>query len=397
MRFLALALLLAACSAPPEPPKPPCQGAAVTKGPWSLRATETTASVFWESREPGCVELGLLREDAAPETREQVVAGTATETNVTLAYGAELGFSPADVAGKFSVNEVKLTGLTPGTCYRYRLEGVKQPGRFCTARPAGQAVRFLALGDSASRWGDLGRLEASMPKDPDFVVHLGDIQYYASILETWQSWFRDAAPLLRAGAFFPCVGNHESELAGEFDDYYLRLFPSPGTGTPRWYRFSSGGVAFFSLDTESSLLAGSEQLTWFAQELAAAKQEPGWRTSVVYFHKPIYTLSSHAPLVDVRAALEGLFATHGVKLVLSGHNHVYERFEVSGITYITSGGGGAPLYDPDANVIHYANEEMLRAKSLAEHHLLEVTIGERLKVRALDESGAELDVLDRAL
>lgn len=394
-RLAILACVISACSAPP-PPKPPCDATQVTKGPWVLRATETGAVVRWESRAAGCVEVGLLPEDAGAETKESVVAGTATPTVVTTAYGAEVGFSPADEAGTFFVNEVPLTGLSPGTCYAYRLAGVERRGRFCTARPPGQPIRFLALGDSASRWGELEKLEAHLPPRPDFVVHLGDIQYYASILETWQSWFRDAAPLLQAGAFYPCIGNHELELTGELEDYYLRLFASPGDGTPRWYRFSSGGVAFFALDTESSLAAGSEQVAWLTQALADAKATPGWKLSVVFFHKPLYTLSQHDPLTDVRAVLEPLFAANGVKLVLQGHNHVYERFEVGDVTWITSGGGGAPLYGTDTNASSYANDALLRQAAASQYHALEISIGDTLVIRALDESGAELDRSERS-
>jgi len=37
-------------------------------------------------------------------------------------------------------------------------------------------------------------------------------------------------PLLRAGAFMACIGNHEDELDGtEFTDYYARLFPFAGS------------------------------------------------------------------------------------------------------------------------------------------------------------------------
>lgn len=399
LRLVALAALVLAltpaCSAP-APPKPPCDATQVTKGPWVLRATETGAVVRWESRAKGCAEVGLLPEDAGDETKETVAAGTATSTMVTVAYGMEVGFSPADEAGEFFINEVPLTGLTPGTCYTYRLAGVERRGRFCTARPASQPIRFLALGDSASRWGELEKLEAHLPARPDFVVHLGDIQYYASILETWQSWFRDAAPLLQAGAFFPCIGNHELELTGELEDYYLRLFASPGTGTPRWYRFSSGGVAFFSLDTESSLAAGSEQVAWLTQALADAKTAPGWRMSVVFFHKPLYTLSQHDPLTDVRAVLEPLFVANGVKLVLQGHNHVYERFEVGDVTWITSGGGGAPLYGTDTNASSYANDALLRRAAASQYHVLEISVGDAMVIRALDQAGAELDRSERS-
>jgi hypothetical protein len=39
-----------------------------------------------------------------------------------------------------------------------------------------------------------------------------------------------------------------------------------------------------------------------------------------------------------------LFASHGVDLVLSGHDHIYERGAAGAVKYVVSGGGGAPLY-----------------------------------------------------
>ena len=42
--------------------------------------------------------------------------------------------------------------------------------------------------------------------------------------------------------------------------------------------------------------------------------------------------------------LQPLFEGNGVQLVFAGHDHTYERTIINGITYVVSGGGGAPLY-----------------------------------------------------
>src|SRR4051794_16137620 len=129
------------------------------------------------------------------------------------------------------------------------------------------------------------------------------------------------APLLRSGAFYAAVGNHESESPTEFDDYYDRLFArsTPEQTTP-WFHFSSGGVHFFALDTEnSSLAAGSEQVNWLQAGLTAAKASAGYRFSVVYFHRPLYTVGDSTPQVDARSVLEPLFLDGGVALVMQGH------------------------------------------------------------------------------
>jgi hypothetical protein len=61
------------------------------------------------------------------------------------------------------------------------LEARAQTGRFCTARAPGDAIRFLAIGDTNPSLGDNTTkvLLHTLPKNPDFVVHGGDIQYYS--------------------------------------------------------------------------------------------------------------------------------------------------------------------------------------------------------------------------
>src|SRR5262249_14019918 len=141
-------------------------------------------------------------------------------------------------------------------------------GRFCTARAPGDAIRFMAIGDTNPTLGDHTRnvLARTLPKNPDFIVHGGDIQYYASGFETWASWFPIMQPMLSAGAFFPAIGNHDSgqsENPDEYEQYTRRFFGNAGfDGTDAYYRFESGGVWFFSVDTEQDLTPQSAEGQW---------------------------------------------------------------------------------------------------------------------------------------
>ncbi len=399
--FAAL-LVAGGCKRPPTPEPAasrPCAPAPLTKGPWVTRPSETAATLVWESKAQGCVEVAFVPE-AGGEERFSTGASTAVE--VKTGYGQELAeVKQKDEAGTFQMNEVRLDALKAGTCYRYRLGSTPaEEGRFCTAKEAGQPFSFVALGDSAIRWKDAQKVAArAVAERTDFVLHAGDIQYYASLLETWQEWFGEMAPLLRAGAFLPCIGNHEDEIPGELSDYYLRLFSKPGqTDTARWYRFSSGGVHFFSLDTESPLSVGSEQWTWFKQEAAAAKATAGFRFSVVYFHKPIYSLARHGPLLPVREAVEPLLAPASVKLVIQGHNHVYERFEKDGVTFLVTGGGGAPLYDVNESVGSFPQDVPFRKAGVAAHHFVRVDVeAGRFRGQAIGIDGGVLDAFEHPL
>jgi hypothetical protein len=82
-----------------------------------------------------------------------------------------------------------------------------------------------------------------------------------------------------------------------------------------------------------------------------------------------------------------MLRAHGVDLVLSGHDHIFERCEDNGVRYVVSGGGGAPLY---------RNVSPLPSTIKVEptYHFIEATVTGRtvsLVAKRLDGS-----ILDRA-
>jgi hypothetical protein len=394
--LVSLLVLCAAAGCRKSPPRTLCAGEPATKGPWVTRMGPQEATVFWESRSGGCAEVAVRPEESAGdggEPAERLVEGEAHPSEVTAGYGPEVNFRPADETGTFYLHQVRVTELAEGACYRYRTSAAEPAeGRFCTARAPGQPIRFVALGDTSTRWGQAAQVvEQAISPPPDFVVHLGDLQYYSAILESWQSWFPVMAPLLRSAAFLPSVGNHEFEIPDEFPNYYARFFAEPGEGTTRWYTFSSGGVHFFSLDSESPMSPGSPQHTWLAEALARARATAGWRTSMAYFHKPAYSLGKHGPQLDLRAALTPLFAEHGVSLVLTAHVHGYERFEADGITWLVSGGGGAPLYDLNARVSDFPQDVPRRKAAAQVYQAVKVTVDDAIRGECVTLDGASCD------
>jgi hypothetical protein len=371
----------------------------VTKGPWVERVDDAHATILWESAERGCVEA---------EVDKRLWTGDAVETHVVGSFGR--GLPKPDEPGTYYRNEVVLDGLTAGTCHDYRVKAsgtVAQPagdliGRFCTARPAAADFTFLGIADTDPILGHtVPTLMQVLPEKPDFTIHAGDIQYYSAIAETWAYWFGAMAPLLRNGGFYAAVGNHESESPTEYDDYYNRLFarPTPEMTAP-WFHFSSGGVHFFALDTEnSSLAAGSEQVTWLQTTLQAAQASPGYRFGVVYYHRPLYTVGDSSPQLDARAVLEPIFVGGGVKLVVQGHMHGYERFEVpNGITYVTCAGGGGAINNVNQNVSVYPADAALRVAVSDRYHacLYYVSTG-KLTSKVVAEDGTVIDQFEKTV
>jgi hypothetical protein len=321
------------------------------------------------------------------------VSGTQTEAVLTTRH--DLFDILPDLPGTYWTSEVALTGLSAGTCYAYSIVGDEaRGGRFCTSAPPGGNLSFMAVGDTNPAIAPTETvLEHALMRSPDFVVHLGDLQYYSSVLDSWSQWFVSMQPMLSAAAFMPSIGNHESENETEFADYYDRLFADAGfDGNRRYYRFESGGFWFFALDTENDLAPNSEQGIWLAQMLDDAAAQPGFRGSIVYMHRPLITVGDSGSEPALRALLEPLFLEHGVVLVLAGHMHGYERFVSGSLVYITSGGGGGLIGNVDENVAARPEEAALRQASAGAVHVVHFELdADSIDGAAIDETGAELD------
>ncbi|MBW2453803.1 MAG: metallophosphoesterase [Deltaproteobacteria bacterium] len=352
----------------------PCPDSGVLYGPWSLHFDETSAVVRWDGCKPSSTELSVQPESGGATLS---FSGEQTAAEVTTRCDALSGIPP-DLPGTYYRTEVAVTGLQSGACYRYEIGAEPaRSGRFCTARAPDEPFRFMAIGDTNPAIGDTDDLLAAvLVENPDFVIHSGDIQLYASVFETWAGWFPQMAPLLEQGAFMPAIGNHEYENDTEFEDYYVRLFGGAGfDGTIDYYSFQSGGVWFFSLNTEIPLEAGSTQADWLEQQLADAAAEPGYRFSVVYLHRPFITLADYSQNTTEREHFRPIFLQRGVRVVLQGHVHGYERFVDGELTYITTGGGGAALHDLDERMDDRPDEAALRVASAKRNHAVVFEVG----------------------
>lgn len=377
----------------------PCTESGVSKGPWALRVDGTSAVVRWEACRTGTKGDVVV----TPEAGGSAVTFTATESPfvVTNTYTAPLAFdAPPDLAGTWYMHEALITGLTPATCYGYTLAaGADLKGRFCTSRNPGDPLTFWTIGDTNPGIGPYaaGVLANILPHNPDFVLHGADIQYYASGLETWASWFPVMEPMFAGGAFFPAVGNHEAEKPEEEQEYDQRFFGNAGfDGNEKWYRFQSAGVWFFSLDTEESIDPGSEQGGWLVAKLADAAAQPGFRFSIVYIHRPLVTCGDTGDDPADRAKLEPIFQQYKVPLVIQAHMHGYERFDFGNITYVTSAGGGGIIGNPDENTARSYCDKRVASGGYRHGVLFELTAG-NLKGTAIDWEGQVVDTFDIAV
>lgn len=145
----------------------------------------------------------------------------------------------------------------------------------------------------------------------------------------------------------PAPGNHEygTGNANGYYDYFGELAGPRGRG---YYSFDKGGWHFISLNSHLNPAEHQRQLLWLKDDLAASKA----RCTLAYWHAPMYSSGGHTPtkkMQDVWRALHGA----GVELVLSGHDHDYERLApmdadaqpdaARGVRQFVVGTGGAYL------------------------------------------------------
>jgi 3',5'-cyclic AMP phosphodiesterase CpdA len=209
------------------------------------------------------------------------------------------------------------------------------------------SATFAVLGDNGTGGRnamDIARQMAHTYEQTPYglVVLLGDISYYGSIADRSQEvFFEPFRPLLDAGVTFElAVGNHELEYepSSEANQEIVRRLEVVGE-EGAFYSVVHGPVEIFIIDSSTPQVtgaAGPAQITWLRGALSASTAP--WKVAAL--HHPPYSSGGHGSNIAVREALEPLFVEFGVDLVLTGHDHHYERtVQLDGVTYVVSGAG----------------------------------------------------------
>jgi hypothetical protein len=249
---------------------------------------------------------------------------------------------------------------------------------------------------------------------PDFVLGAGDLTYAdegvngPGAADIWANdimrYYSTWAPLM------PTPGNHDSQPADQIRNYKGRFAlpgQSPGSAQPAagsgdYYSFTYGPVYIVALpEMYVSMKPGSPFRAWLDADLRTTAADPDIKWRIAFSHRPFYSTGTrHGPdqtyLNLVRPALE----RYRFDLVISGHEHQYERTAPmlngvarsvdrnawtrgTGIAYVVTGGGGAPLY----NDFGPAQPWDAVRKTVHEHLSVEVDgAGAALRVTGIDDS-----------
>jgi predicted MPP superfamily phosphohydrolase len=374
----------------------------VTRNPYLQNVTTVRASILWAA-----VDFGEGQVRFSPDgINYQIVNASARPFSMS-----ETGL-PYD----FVQYQADLTGLSANTNYVYAVslngQDLASAGDARFRTPGSNQFKFLVLGDSG--WGDpnsdaQGLIARQVQAEkPALVLHTGDLVYNPSAnFDSYQrNYFNYYAGAMCSAPFYPCPGNHEYDVLNAVPYLAIHSLPSDNVPAPdrgRYYSFDWGNVHFVSIDSQQSLNQAvnfnGPMLRWLENDLRSTRQF--WR--IVYFHHPPYAgagaNTGDSQSLWARTYMVPIFERYGVQLVFSGHEHSYQRsvpiwknnFVASnfGINYLTSGGGGAPLYSspgdgaPSVPIVAFA-------KSL-NHYMKADVNGPSMLLRSLKKDGTEIE------
>ncbi len=156
--------------------------------------------------------------------------------------------------------------------------------------------------------------------DPSAVAALGDNQYESGFLPYYQRVFDATWGQFRSKTF-PVPGNHEYNRVGA-DGYYAYFGAAAGDPARGYYAYDLGDWHILALNSNCTYVAcaaGSPQEQFVRRELAARPQG----CTMAYWHHALFSSQGGDP--RMRDIWRDLAAAR-VDVVLSGHNHNYERF-----------------------------------------------------------------------
>ena len=260
--------------------------------------------------------------------------------------------------------------LSPGILYYYQISCGSESfqGSFHSGPEASETnLSFFVFGDTRTNYMTHDLIAEAMisiyTSEPEYhtiLLATGDlVNYGASEVCVQDQFYNDSMTNARERGFnlpfMSVIGNHELYETGSSGDLttplFGKYFPLPYVER-RYWSFDYGPAHFTMVDQYPPYydpygqgLIDSLQLVWIEDDLSSSSKP--WK--IVIFHEPGWSAggSLHPESnYDVQELLQPLFEEHGVRVVFAGHNHYYLRSCKDGVYHITTGGGGAPLYNP---------------------------------------------------
>ncbi|HHV33608.1 MAG TPA: hypothetical protein GXX71_02845, partial [Acholeplasma sp.] len=252
--------------------------------------------------------------------------------------------------------------LTPGTKYYYQVGsdlGKSEILSFRTPNETGD-LNIAIYGDIQGGYSTLpttiGRLYSMYP-DIDFSLIAGDVADNAHVYNNWTSLDTFSKQYFNNGIWASAIGNHDTTDNGLT---FTRYFYGPLNGVEpslgaRNYYFEIGDIIIYNFDTEAGFNSYDTSYTRQKAHLLEVMRNTDKTFKVVLMHRSAYPLNYNE--LNIRA-LAPTFEEAGIDLVISGHDHIYNRVSMlggnkvelhEGVTYVVTGtSSGGKYYDGDA-------------------------------------------------
>lgn len=310
---------------------------------------------------------------------------------------------------------VELSGLTQGTEYRYTIGENAFSGSFHVPQES-DVTRFLYLGDvqfqesmeEYEEWGQMVRRAYREHPDLDFAVIGGDLVNSPGELSQWEA-FLEACDVFAKMPVATVAGNHE----GVHSNYtYQKLFALPDDAEEdqsgeEFYSLDFGNVRMLMMD--SSFLTEERRQSMGKDAWAKEEQrveawirsrtgscEKPWLAAVI--HHPVYGMHDEDTVSpQIRRLWAPLLETGGVRIVFSGHQHLYQRTRsIHGVVYLMGNSGQrVSRFFHGNNLPEYTQQIYDRG---ANYQIVEAG-ARRLKMTSYNKKGLVIDetVLGRGL
>lgn len=302
---------------------------------------------------------------------------------------------------------VRLTGLTQGTEYRYTIGENAFSGSFRVPQES-DVTCFLYLGDvqfqesmeEYEEWGQMVRCAYREHPELDFAVIGGDLVNSPGELSQWET-FLEACDVFAKLPVVTVAGNHE----GVHSNYtYQKLFALPDDAEEdqsgeEFYSLDFGNVRMLMMD--SSFLTKERRQSMGKDAWAKEEQrveawirsrtgscEKPWLAAVI--HHPVYGMHDGDTVSpQIRELWKPLLEEGGVRIVFSGHQHLYQRTRpIHGVVYLMGNSGQRESrFFHGNNLPEYTQQIYDRG---ANYQIVEVG-ARRLKMTSYNQKGLVID------
>jgi predicted phosphodiesterase len=228
-----------------------------------------------------------------------------------------------------------------------------------------------------------------------FVLHTGDITHRGGLYHEWIDFFDAAKKYLEQTPIVASVGNHayykdESVPLPNYFKQYMRWNNAEQIG---YYKLDFPNFYLIVLNSTFEKLTAHQiekQYNWLRENLKLAQMDR--KPVIVGMHYPPFSSSfftASPQAIYLRRKFVPLFEKYGVKMVLTGHTHLYERSFKNGVFYIISGPLGGTRAIPTG-----FNPKKVSRKSLARTFSLISIEDNKIQLKVYAQHDKVIDSLD---